>query len=626
MPARKRSGNEQRNRIFKSFWLIGLVAFFFIILILRLFYLQVIQADLHIRLSKENQMRLRILKAPRGNIYDRNGEVLARNRPSYSIFVLPSAMQNQQEVIGNLLKIRDENDSTVFDSSTLVSLINKARYRRFDLTRLKEDVSTSVMSIVEEHSMQLQGIVVEIEARREYPQAGATFHTMGYISEIPEEKFDSLKEEGYLYGDLIGKAGLEEYYETTLRGVDGREYIEVNAFGKSLGVIKHMPRSNPQPGNDIFTTIDARLQRTAQEHFPDTIKGAVVAIDPRNGEVLVMYSSPTVDPNIFSLSTDLRAKRWTKVALDSRRPLNNRATMGVYPPGSTFKLVTSIAGMEASDITEKSHMSVPCRGAYRFGNMIKRCWYGKGHGNLTLQQAVQKSCNVYFYQLGLLIGDQGIVDYAKMFGLGQKTGIDLPNERTGYLSGEAAHNKRFKKKIETSEGWNWTRGLILDMAIGQSQVFTPLQLTLMVGGMGNGHAVYTPFIRKETRSFDGAVLDIHAPQILHTFSLDTATISTIHTAMHSVILPGGTGGRARVKDIPVGGKTGSAENPHGEKTHGLFVGCAPFDNPVIAIAVVVENAGHGGSVAAPIAGAVLNKYFYETEEGLALVDKYTSKK
>jgi penicillin-binding protein 2 len=617
--------DDQQDRIRKSLWLSGGVTFFFLILLARLFYVQVILADVNIRLSKENQMSLKTLKAPRGRMFDRTGEVLARNRPSYSINVVPYRLTDQPRVTENLLKIRGRDGEPVFDSLELLALITKARYRRFDATRLKEDVPIDIVSIIEEHALELPGITVGTEARREYPLGGCSFHALGYMSEIPEDKFDSLKELGYHYGDLIGKAGLEKQYESVFRGVDGREYIEVNAYGKSLGPIENMPRSDPVAGHDVYLTLDARLQEAAAAAFVDSLRGAVVAVDPRNGEVLVMFSSPAVDPNIFSLSTALRAKNWAEVARDPAKPLNNRATSGTYEPGSTFKLVTAASGLAEGVIAEGSSMRVPCTGGYRFGNRLAKCWsYPRGHGRLNTVGAVQRSCNVYFYQLGLLLDDEPIVRYAKLFGLGQETGIDLPHERVGYLSGEEAHNQRFAKRIKTDERWSWTRGLILNMAIGQSQTVTPLQLALMVGGMAHGKAVYKPFLLKEVRSREGIVISQTRPEVLHELDLDESVIATMRKAMLAVTDPttGGTGRRARVPGIPVGGKTGSAENPHGDKTHGLFVGCAPVDNPVIAIAVVVENAGHGGTVAAPVAGAVMQEFFKVTDEGKMLVEHY----
>jgi penicillin-binding protein 2 len=330
-----------------------------------------------------------------------------------------------------------------------------------------------------------------------------------------------------------------------------------------------------------------------------------------------MLSSPSVDPNIFSMAGAIRSKNWSTVVTDTALPLNNRATCGTYSPGSTFKLVSALAGLESGHFTASSRMSTSCRGSFKFGNRIAHCWQEKGHGSLDLTGAIQQSCNVYFYQVGLRVGDATINKYSSMLGFGSVTGIDLPMEKEGWISGEAAYNEKFKNRH-----WVWTKGQVLDLAIGQAQIVTPLQLALMVGGLGNSNALYRPYLVKEERSRDGIVVKQYYPKLLNTLNFTPSNIEALHAAMFRVLEPGGTGGRAAVKDIPVGGKTGSAQNPQGEKTHALFIACAPIDDPAIAIAVVVENAGHGGSIAAPIAGAVLRCFFAETEEGKRIAEKY----
>lgn len=609
--------DEQQIRNAKSLHLVIAGAALFIVLVARLAYLQILQADLNIRLSKENSMRLKIIVPPRGCIYDRNGEMLARNRPSYSICVLPSQLKRRKAVISALCRIRDSVDAQVFDSTELEGLIKKAYGRKFDPTRLKEDASFDLISIIEEHAMELPGIVVVAESRREYPLGSETFHVLGYMSDIPENEFDSLRLHGYYYGDLIGKAGLERQYEKTMRGVCGQEYIEVDAHGKSLGIMPNTPHIDPVPGNNLYLTIDTRLQRKAAESFPDSLKGAVVAIDPRNGQVLVLFSNPGIDPNIFSMAGSVRSKNWARIVFDTALPLNNRAIAGTYSPGSTFKLVTSMAALEDEGFTELTRMPAPCRGAFRIGSRIAHCWDLKGHGSMDLIGAIQQSCDIYFYQVGLRLGDHCINKYAALLGFGAGTGIDIPGEKTGWISGEDAYNERFKKK-----GWVWTRGLLLDLAIGQVQVVTPLQLALMVGGFGTAKNLFRPSLVKEERNTDGIVVRQNTPAMLgEPFHFKRESVAAIHKAMVAVIEPGGTGGRAAVPFVSVGGKTGSAQNPQGEKTHALFVACAPMDDPVIAVAVVVENGGHGGSVAGPIAGDVLRAFFAETEEGKLITER-----
>jgi penicillin-binding protein 2 len=606
---------NQQERNSKGLYLIGVVSVFYVILIIRLFYVQIVQADLNIRLSKENAMRLKIVTPPRGEILDRNGFVLARNRPSYSICVLPYKLKNRKEVLARLCKITDMKGDSVFDSTELRIAMQRANFRRFDATRLKEDVSLDLVSVIEEHSMELPGIIVETESRREYTLGPAAFHVLGYMSEIPEEQFDSLKNQGYFYGDLIGKSGIERQYEKVVRGQSGQEYIEVNAYGKSLGTIPNIPRIEPKVGNDLYLTIDAKLQKVADFSFPDTMKGAVVALDPRSGEVLVMYSSPSVDPNIFSMATSVRSKGWATVALDPKLPLNNRAIGGTYTPGSTFKLVSSFAGLETGKLSRDGHMPQACHTAFRFGSRIAHCM--SSHGSLNLINAVQKSCNIFFYQVGMKVGDKVINTYARMLGLGTVTGVDLPGEKAGWLSGEDAYNLRFAKR-----GWRWTGGLVLDLAIGQAQVITPIQLACAVGGLGNTYYTYKPMVVKGERDSDGKLVNLRQPQIKSNVNMSDSVIPVMREAMESVVLPGGTGVRATVPGIKVGGKSGSSQNPQGDQTHALFIACAPLDNPVIAIAVVVENAGHGGSVAAPVVGDILRYFFAETEEGKRIFKQY----
>ncbi|MFP4013223.1 MAG: penicillin-binding protein 2 [Chitinispirillaceae bacterium] len=617
MPFGKRLQDDQQERRVKSFLLSVFVSLCFVVLVLRLVHIQVIEAQVNIRLSNENSMRQKVIVPPRGRIYDRNGVVLARNRPSYSICVLPHKLRNREKVVEALCRIRDVNGEAVFDSTELVEQIQRAFSRRFDITRIKEDVSIEVVSIVEEHSMELPGIIVETESRREYPLGEAAFHVVGYMGEIPEKEFDSLKKQDYFWGDLIGRSGLERKYESIMRGRCGREYVEVNAYGQSLGPITEYPRIDPVPGNDLHLTLDARLQKAAAEAFPDSLKGAIIALDPRNGEVLVVFSNPGIDANIFSAASSVRSKTWAKVATDGNLPLNNRTISGTYPPGSTFKPLSGIAGLATGKITRDTRMPVPCRGRYRFGNRVARCWKASGHGNVNYISAMQQSCNIYFYQLGPRVGDELINHYARMFCLGQITGIDLPGEKEGYLSGEEAYNKRFAKR-----GWRWTQGLVLDLAIGQQQVLTPLQLALMIGGMGNGESIYQPHVLKEERSGDGSVVSRRSPSVLSSLNVDDSSMEITREAIGAVVKPGGTGWRAGVEGIPVGGKTGSAQNPHGDLSHALFVGVAPLDNPVIAIAVVVENAGGGGAVAAPVGGEVLRYFFSQTEQGKRIHRKY----
>jgi penicillin-binding protein 2 len=451
-----------------------------------------------------------------------------------------------------------------------------------------------------------------LDSRRSYPFGSDAAHVLGYMDEIKESELvpnPSIKKSSdslpYLKGDRVGRKGLEKSYEAYFRGRDGVRYIKVNAFGKEMEVIDEMPQIKPVSGKNLITTLDMDLQCLAESLLADTVRGAVVVIDPRNGEVLVMASSPRMDANIFSLSKDKRSKAWAKLALDPAMPLNNRATVGGYEPASTFKGIVSMAGFQSGHIGPEEHMHKSCKGGYRFGNRFWRCWDPKGHGSLDMVNAFTESCDTYYYQVGLIIGMDIINKVAREFGFGQYTGIDLDDERSGELMDSARYTLKFKRR-----GWRWTRGLVLNLSIGQGQLVTPLQLANYAAGMGNGKVVYKPHLIKEIRDREGKTLIRYEPQILSKLELTDLQRQTMWKAMESVVNSArGTGGRARVPGVLVGGKTGSAENPHGGKTHALFVGVAPLYQPELAIAVVLENVGHGGTFAAPIAGEIFRHYF-----------------
>jgi penicillin-binding protein 2 len=354
----------------------------------------------------------------------------------------------------------------------------------------------------------------------------------------------------------------------------------------------------------MVTTLDLDLQRVAEAAFPDSVRGAVVALDPRNGEILAMVSSPRLDPNIFSLKRRERNKGWAEVALDSTRPLTNRAISGVYPPASVFKLITAGAGLENGILKRHSYMPKPCTGGYQFGSRYQKCW--GTHGRLDLVNAIRLSCDVYFYQAGLAIGMDRINEFGERFGLGSVLGVDIPGERGGWLPDSISFNARNKRN-----GWRWARGLILNLSIGQGQLVTPLQQAVMVGAMATGKGVYRPHFMKELRSVDGKVVRRYEPVKIHEGNMTPETHQVLLDGLDSVVNhPGGTGRRAALPGIRVGGKSGSGEWKKGEKTHAWFVAVAPLDDPQIVVAVVQEAAGGGGAQSAPICKKVMETYFF----------------
>jgi len=603
--------SDQIERNERTWAMIFVLVLSFLGLLFRVGWLQIVQGDAFLRESEANRLREDPVPAPRGLLLDREGRPLVQNRPSRNFVIDPATVRGREKELTEFLsKFQDVDGTPLFDTVFLQRLFRQARQTPSQRPVLLEDASPAEIALFSENLYRLPGILQEVTMRREYPFGGLAGHLLGYIGEIPEELLDSLEGKGYRLGDLIGEMGLEEEYEKELKGRDGVRWIEVDAKGRIVGTPQGMPRTEPLSGLHVRTTIDLDLQRTAEEAFPDSLTGAVVALDPRTGEILAMCSSPRIDPNIFTLPGRRRAREWAKLALDPRRPLNNRAIQGTYEPGSTFKIVTSLAGLVSGKATAHQHMPVACHGGFRFGARIQHCWQQSPpyHGSLDMIQALEESCDVYYYQLGLLVDMPWINKVGASLGLGSRTGVDLPDEKGGLLVDSAIHEERNKRL-----GWKWARGLILNLAIGQGELVTPLQLATMVGGVANGHAVLRPHLMQAILEPDnGKVIRRYVPDTLSVLDWSDQTRETIHAAMDSVVNGSrGTGHSARLPGIEVGGKTGSAENPHG-RTHALFVCAAPMEAPEIAIGVIVENGGHGGSTAGPIAAAILRTYFRKT--------------
>jgi penicillin-binding protein 2 len=572
------------------------------VIVIRLFYIQGIKGQDNFKKSVENSVRLKVIKASRGLILDRTGISIVRNRSAWSVGIIYNELKTKQRVTDlkkTLLKIRDKKGMLAFDNRELEKHIAKARIHRFELVRIADDVGTDVATVLMEHIDDLPGIQVLEETRREYPFGTLACHALGYMGEISEEQLENDKIEGYYLGDFVGKFGLEAQYEKShLHGTDGLEYSMVDAYGRNYGTLEGMPIVVPVPGKDLQTTIDLKLQRIAEKAFPDSQSGAVVAIDPRNGDILAMVSSPRFDPNMFASSSVRRGRYWRQLIMDPRQPLNNRAITGLYSPGSTFKLVTAMAALNEGIVGTGDRFN-SCNGGFWYGGRINKCWKKEGHGSLSMVPAVKVSCNVYFYQCGLKAGIDYLCQYARLFGFGSPTGVDLPDEKAGEVMDPQEYNTKFK-----SRGWVWTQGQILNASIGQSQTVTPIQLANYGGGMGRGDFLIKPRFRFSGKNGINGI----SPDTLHQLELHDGTKAMLLEALRAVVEPGGTGGRAKVDSIDVGGKTGTAQNPHGDD-HAVFFCTAPLGSAEIAVGVVVENAGHGGSVAAPIAGKIMRAYF-----------------
>jgi len=600
--------NQRHEMNLKTLVFVCVCAIAFTLLIIRLLQLQYFEYENNLKRAEENRIRKVNIKASRGYILDRNGVVLVRNRPSYQVSLLYNRLKTKEmrdSVFNRLLRITYSSGKRLLDSTSLAFSFERGKWQKFRFQRLIEDASPEIVALFEERSEELPGIEILVESRRDYPFGSHGAHIFGYTSEISETELDLPENEHYVMGDRIGKKGLELSYEKEFRGENGSKFVEVNAMGREMGAVEGMPFIEPISGNALVTTIDWKLQQVAETAIPDGLKGAIVALNPRNGEIYAMVSRPPLDPNIFSLEKRELHKAWASVALDTAKPLTNRAISGVYPPASVFKLITATAGLEYHVISEHSRFKT-CGGGYKFGNRYAKCWNAKGHGVLNVVGALRESCDVFFYQLGLDVGNKRISEIGRRFGLGSTLGVDIPGERSGLLIDSATYEKWFERR-----GWKWSSGEILNISIGQGALLvTPLQQAAMAGSIAWGKGLYKPHFLKEIRNPQGEVLRKFAAEKISDGKISDKARDLVLKGMDEVVnAPHGTGRRAIVPGVKVGGKTGSAENPHGDKTHAWFAAVAPLEAPEIAISVVLENAGGGGAMAAPIAQKILNAYF-----------------
>lgn len=592
-------GSARRERILA--WAVGAI---FAALILRLFTMQVLQGTRYRELSEENRIRVEVLTAPRGEIRDRKGRLLADNIPSFTVTLDPfdPAYQDHpallDSTVARLGEILGEDPAELRDK------VKREKRRSFVPIRLKRNVDMKSVAVVSEHEATLPGVDVESEPLRRYPLGPMGSHLLGYVGEISDKELDDPKYSEYLRGDLVGRMGIERQYEAILRGVDGKRFVEVNALGRKAELLGDKRPILPKRGTDLTLTIDLDLQRAAEQAFDPGARGAVVAIDPRNGDVLALASRPNYDPN--ELTTGITFKRWKELSEGDNHALFNRAIQAAYPPGSTLKPFVALCALGARAIDVGTTFRETCDGVFQFGSRPFRCWNPRGHGTVAMRGAIAQSCDVYFYQLGIRLGLERLSAFMKTLGLSDRSGIDLPQERRGLFPDPAWYDKRYGVG-------RWSRGLILNLAIGQGECsVTPVKLAQLTAMIANGGMMWKPrVVREATRN--GAAVSLGAARpdsISRRLQFNSRDVQQVQEAMEAVIYDQhGTGGLSKVEGVRVAGKTGTAQNAHGED-HALFICYAPAEAPEIAIAVLVENAGHGGSEAAPVAQKVLNAYFH----------------
>jgi len=559
---------------------------------------QIVQVGYYQERAEENRVREVPLVAPRGRIYDRERRIIADNRPSYNIILLrensPHTLEQTAAMLSSGISMTKE------EVMERISRAVKRREPKFRPVILKEDVSVADIAYVKAHKYELPEISVEFQPRRRYLEGDLAAHALGYVGEVTESELITPEFVNFKSGDQVGKTGLEREYNSLLAGKDGFKRVIVNSFGREMGQLEEEPYV---AGNDLVTTIDLDLQRAAEEMMGEN-SGAVIALDPRTGEVLAMVSKPGFDPNLFA--TRISVTDWNSLINDPRKPMQNRAIQSRFPPGSVFKIFMAAAGLEEGTLNPLK--TVYCPGHATFYGHTFGCHKRGGHGTVNLHDAIVNSCNVFFYNVGNDLQIGRIAQYANMMGLGRKTGIDLPNEDSGLIPSEAWKQRVLKAK--------WYAGETISVAIGQGYVsVTLMQTAWAMGGLTTGGRLKQPhFVNpdhlKKTGLPSFEVLEEEYP-------ISQSNVDLISTAMWGVVNEDGTGSRAKIEGFDVAGKTGTAQvvgkqsGLKGEQyeDNAWFVGYAPHRNPEIVVAAFIENGGHGGVTAAPVAHAIMETYY-----------------
>ncbi len=595
----------------------------FCAILIQLFNLQILQGEQYRSLSENNCIRKQRIEPLRGHIFDRNGRLLVDNRPAFDLYIIPADASPVPETAYKLTEFISTDPDDII---TLVTR-NRGPYG-FRPVLLKPDIGRDLMAQLMSRRYALPGIIIQASPRRNYIYDRFAPHLIGYLGEINQSELRSSRHPHKRGGDMIGRLGVERTFEAELSGYPGARVVQVNATGQVMSVLGEDPSI---PGNNVYLTIDYDLQVKAQQLLEGKT-GAIVAIDPANGDILAMASSPAFDPGMFS--DGISSNQWQALLNDPERPLNNRAMQTVYPPASVYKIVTAMAALEEGLFHE--HSTVYCSGNYPMGDRTFRCWKRHGHGNQNIVDAISESCDVYFYEAGRQLGVDRIAKYAKNSGLGAPTGIDLANEARGLVPTTAWKRERF--------GLPWYAGENLPIAIGQGyNLSTPLQMVMLTGAVANGGTIFRPQIMKEVYSVGGAVVQKSKPEAGARLPAGEKTINLIRQGMYQAVNDrnGTAFFHARSREVSIAGKTGTAQVvsrltdeiellASGELTdaerrrfmpHAWFVGYAPHDDPRIAVAVFVEHGEAGAAAAGPLARDLMVSYVKRLALSEAMVQR-----
>ena len=579
----------------------------FVVIFIRLIYLQVIRGDEFRRLSLNNSIRLQNIDPPRGRLYDRNHDLLVDNRPSFDVHI---TLKDAEPLVSTLAKLSRLID---IPEDALMSKIKEATgVSAYKPRLLRQDIGRDALAAIEVNKYDLPGISVNVNLRRHYIYERSAAHLIGYLSEINSKELESGAYPDLRSGELIGKFGAEKVYENQLRGKRGGRQVEVNADGLVVRILKTV---EAEPGHNVYLTIDKAVQRRS-EALLDGVVGAAVAIEPDSGRILALASSPSFDQNSFV--GGITYEKWDSLISNPFRPMSNRAIQGEYAPGSTYKIITALAGLEEGVIDTETTFF--CPGHYRFGNRVYRCWKKGGHGSVDIIKAVEESCDVFFYQVGQRLGVDRLAWYAKAAGLGAPTGILLDQEARGLIPTAAWKKRR--------TGVPWQEGETLSIAIGQGfNLATPIQMAVLAGAVANGGKRYRPMILNRIQMEDGKIIQESKPKLVGKIPVSRSTLDLVKLGLWRVVNgENGTARGSRLDDIDISGKTGTTQvisrkedDPLPEedvpihlRAHAWFVAYAPSEKPTIAIAVVVEHGEHGSGAAAPIAKEMIKTYLRKT--------------
>ena len=565
----------QRARIARA-----VLTLVFVALASAFFRAQVVRSEEFALQSESNRLREVPLPGARAIIYDRNKEIIAENIAGYSVSILTPKEDSLRSAMKALARVVN------IDSVQQERVIRRFRAAPNRPAVIFNDAPFDIVSVLEEHRVEFPGLIIQSAPKRFYPDGAAVASFVGYTGEISQQELLKDKFGGYKAGQQVGKRGLEQQYESRLRGTEGMRYVEVDARNRVVRESGVRPDVAPEAPAPLFTNIDMDLQRFAHDYFGDSLQGAMVALEPATGKVLALYSAPSYDVNKFI--GGVSSEYYNSLLEDKRKPLYNKAMQGTYPPASTFKLATAAIGLQKGLVTMQSHMSQPCTGVFVYGGRPFKCWNHSGHGDISLAQAIALSCDVYFYQLGLKIGLMDLVAGGVRLGLQTQAGIDLPDEsRPLFPDGRKYFDKKYGAR-------GWTTGFVVSMSIGQGDdAQTPLNMAKFYSALATDGKSSTP------RIVDTTIIRTEA------LGLDPEKLKGLQMALGDV-LTRGTGAGAQIQGLTIAGKTGTAQNPP-NPDHAWFVGYAPVEQPKIVIAVLLEYGLHG-SAAAKVATKMMERY------------------